>query len=156
MATNYFELVPQIVAEEKFFDVSVAGIIRAVGSEEYKAQFKYPHVTKRTDGTEAEVQLTVNFGGSVEAGWQVAVIMHGVRIDGIDFEESYTDQNGKEQSGWHRHVWCGVKLTSDRNKTPISGLDECVSLEVFIYFVSQVMNLKWNRIDNGEMLDFKK
>jgi hypothetical protein len=152
-AENHLDLVAGIVAEEKFFNVSVLAIVRAVCSEGYKAQYKCVHPTKGIDGREIDVQLTVNFGGSSEAGWQVALIMHGIRIHGIDFEESYEDGDGNEQSGWHRHVWCPSVLSSEKNKFPVAGLEEFVSLEIFIYFVSRLMKLKWNRNDDGEMLD---
>ena len=158
MGNNYFHLVPAIVCENKYIDTSVQAIIRAAHSETYKPQITQGFFTTDQDGTEVSLQLTVNIGGSVDdwSGWSVALIMHSVRIDGIDHEPVYTDRHGQECEGWHRHVWDEKSQQADILKVPIGGFDACPSLENFLFRISKAMNITWNGADDADLFEFKK
>lgn len=157
MARNFFYLVPHIVLESKYVDVSIAAVLRAVCSEKFKPQFTREIIVADADGAEVSIALTVNIGGSLEsiAGWSVALMMHSVRIDGIDHEFEYLTSDGKEAQGWHRHVWSESLQEADTCKIPIEGFDDCATLENFLFRISRAMNITWNRADNADLFEVK-
>jgi hypothetical protein len=158
MARNFFHLVPQILAENKFVDVSVPAIIRAAFSGEYKAQFVREFWTKDFDGTDVSVSLMVNVGGSIDSwlGWSAALLMHSTRIDCIDHEYGYLACTGERMDGWHRHIWCEKLKEAETKKIPIDGFDGCATIQSFLYRVARVMNITWDGADDADLFEFKK
>jgi hypothetical protein len=154
MAETRFHLVSGILREGKYFDISVPEIIRAIESEEGQAEIFCDHCTV-DEGVELEVPLRLRIGGSVmePESWQVALLMHSVRIDGIDDESFYFDADGQEREGWHRHEWDRRENSCEREKRPIAGLDDCPSLEIFLYEVFRQMRIRWNKVDHGTLFD---
>lgn len=154
MSETRFHLVPGILREDKYFDISMAEIIRSIESEEGQVEIFCEHGTI-DDGVEIEVPLRLRIGGSVmePESWQVALLMHSTRIDGIDNESFYFDADGLEREGWHRHEWNRRHNSCEREKRPIDGLDDCPSLEIFLYEVFRQMRIRWNRVDHGTLFN---
>ena len=51
------------------------------------------------------IRLRVSGIPRFPAGWHVSLLLYNRRIDGFGYEERFTDTDGVEQSGWHRHIW---------------------------------------------------
>ena len=143
---------PGILEEEKYFDISMAEIVRAIESEEGQVEIFCDHCTIH-EGLEIVVQLRLRIGGSLTEpeSWQVALLLHSIRIDGVDHESWYTALDGEEREGWHRHQWNRRESSADRTKCPVEGLEDCPSLEIFLYEVLRKMGIRWNRVDNGNL-----
>jgi hypothetical protein len=117
-------------------------------------------MTKDSDGSDVTVSLVVNVGGSVDSwvGWSVALMMHSVRIDGIDHEFQYKacNSNGERIDGWHRHIWRDSLREADTCKIPIEGFEDCLTLENFLFRIARVMKITWNRADNADLFEIEK
>lgn len=79
----------------------------------------------------------------------MALLLHTVRIDGIDLEASYVDKHGNRRSGWHRHVWNAATKEAEKLKEQIDNLDNVDTIEEFLIRSFQVMNITLNRLDYG-------
>jgi hypothetical protein len=158
MARDFFHLVPRIVQEPKYVDVSVRAIIRAICSEAFKPQFTREFVTEDSDGSQVSVYLTVNIGGSPDSiiGWSAALMMHSVRIDGVDYEYGYEAMDGNEYDGWHRHVWDARLREADSKKIPLEGYDDCRSLDSFLFRISRTMKITWNGADDADLFEVER
>jgi hypothetical protein len=154
MASNNFFLVPQIVASDKYFDVSMAEINRAlIGSS---GKFDRAEEQTITDeyGVDHEVlvKINVNCQSVVPEGWTIALKVHKERVDGFDHEPEFDAIDGTKASGWHRHQWDQRQQTAKYIKIPISDFDGVDSREQFVIRAFNLMRIKVNRTDHGYQL----
>lgn len=108
MAQERFYLVPRIIAAEKYFDCSVRDILWVFDRGDRKFQATWSQeINDESTGEAVEFDLTLNIGGNLRypLSWDVAVLLHNTRIDGIGYHPWFNDVDGNEQEGWHRHVW---------------------------------------------------
>ncbi len=153
MASNNFFLVPQITADEKYFDASLVEILRAVLTPAGKFDKTEEHVTKDEYGIDYRViiRLNVNCQSQVPEGWAISLKMHNERIDGFDWEPQYQTSEGGGQ-GWHRHQWNQRHQSAKHDKIPAPDLSEVDSREEFLIRALKMMRIKLNARDYGDKL----
>ena len=158
MASNNFFLVPQIVATDKYFDVSIPEMLRAVTS----ASGKFDRVEEQTIGDEygvdypVLVRLNINCQSIVPEGWTIALKLHKERIDGIDHESNFDAVDGSAGHGWHRHQWDQRKQSAKYIKIPMADLDSVDGREQFLVRPLSIMRIKVSARDYGDQLSISE
>ena len=102
MAEKFF-LVPQIIAARKYIDISRDEIERALGEENGEFDYDWEESILDEVGTEHVVTLKLNIScrASLIEGWAIALKLHQIRIDGIDWHSRFCDPDGYKHHGWH-------------------------------------------------------
>ncbi|SRR5258708_4012829 len=154
MASNKFYLVPQIRADEKYFDVSVAEILRSILAPSGKFDLKEEHATKDEFGIDCRVllRLNVNCQSKIPEGWTISLKMHDERIDGFDWESKFDAVDGTEGHGWHRHQWSQREQSAKHAKIPAPDLDGIDAREQFLIRTLSLIRIKTNARDYGDQL----
>ena len=150
MPQQRFYLVPQIVFAEKYFDRSIRDILRLFDRGANKFQVTWPQeIVDEPTGEVVEYDLTLNISGdlSYPLSWDVAVLLHNTRIDGIGYHPWSNDVEGNEQEGWHRHVW-NEKEKHAKGKTRVSGFDGELSFEEFLIRAFKELRVICSRVDS--------
>jgi hypothetical protein len=148
MPREYFHLVPRIVEEEKYFDVSRAEIQREL---ETRGEFGIETFHELNDDGE-QVTVTLDLRISYKngyGGWSVALLLHNERVDGIDFEARYTSMDDQSCSGWHRHCWNEAAKEAKTQKKPLTDLDGIDNLEDFLIRIFATLRIRLNQEDHG-------
>jgi hypothetical protein len=154
MPDELFHLVPLIVREDKYFDVSMDEITREVRTGSGSAEIRGDYFVTTPDGFQACAPLRLRVAGAqVPESFVVALLMHNTRIDGIDHEDWFESPDGNECEGWHRHVWDQRNKTADDMKCPTDGLEDCLNLESFLRRAFDKMRILLNRVDHGTLFD---
>jgi hypothetical protein len=124
MASNNFFLVPQIVADDKYFDVSRPEILRDLRAPAGKFDRTEEHETKDEYNVDFRViiRLNVNCQSKVPEGWTIALKLHNERIDGVDWESEFTASDGITVHGWHRHQYSVRKARSIQRFQPQTSM----------------------------------
>lgn len=150
MTTNMFFLVPRIVTEEKYFNVSRAEILRCL-AKDGEFDLSTEHTFSDGDISLPAVVLRVNITGrgSIPQSWSIALKLHDTRIDGIDWESRFTAQDGTIGSGWHRHCWDEKQTSAEKNKIPVGDLTGDLSKEEFLIRALSILRITLSGNDNG-------
>jgi hypothetical protein len=151
---NRFYLVPQIVAEEKYFDCSVRDILWNFNKARTKFQVTWPHeIVDESTGEVVELNLTLNVSGNLSypLSWDVALLLHNTRIDGIGYHPWFNDVDGNEQAGWHRHVW-NEREQHAKGKKRVSGFDGELTFEEFLIRAFKALRVSCNKEDSDPEL----
>ncbi|MGA8222523.1 MAG: hypothetical protein WB780_12785 [Candidatus Acidiferrales bacterium] len=147
MPKDNFHLVPRILAESKYFDISQSEIERYLyetGEFEFECDLE---IEDAGEPVVVTVELRIRSRGYPHC--TIALLMHATRIDCIDRETKFTDENGETKSGWHRHIWHGPSKQADKQKRCIPDVEGADCLEEFLTRAFQVMNITLNRNDHG-------
>ena len=154
MASDYFFLVPQIVQSEKYFDVSIPEIFRAVSTPAGKFDRTEEHSVVDEYGGEYRmvIRLNVNCQSIVPEGWTAALKLHKWRIDGIDWESEFDAIDGSTGYGWHRRRWDQKARSAEKRKIPIADLDGIDGREQFLIRVFKIMHIRVSAVDYGDQL----
>jgi len=145
-----FRLADTIIREQKYFDISLEEMLRQ------HARHRKFEVASTVDVFDSEVNETVEaylalkVSGRVEffVSWDVALLLHNVRIDGFGFEQSWVGPDGAECSGWHRHIWNPARLHA-KGKGPVSFFDSANSFQHFVTTALKQMNIVLSGRDDG-------
>ncbi len=158
MPSNKFFLVPQITADEKYFDVSRAEILRAVLTPAGKFDRSEEHQTRDEYGVDYRVviRLNVNCQSVFPEGWTIALKLHNERIDGFDWEAKFVTRGGGTGRGWHRHQWDQSKQSAKEWKIPAPDLNGADSREQFIIRALKMMRINLNARDYGDQLSLSE
>jgi hypothetical protein len=160
MAQEQFFLVSDIVAGEKYFDVSRAEILRSLDGGDGKCEHEIEHEIETKFGSTHVVvlRLNINCKGRYPESWSVALKLAKIRVDGVDHEARFDALDGSKGRGWHRHIWSERQQNAERQKVAVSGLDGIDSRETFLIRVFKLMNITLNAADYGttEQLQFDK
>jgi hypothetical protein len=152
-ARDLFHLVEHIRATEKYFDCSRDEIERELIAEGYYEV--YSDLEIDADGEKAVAKLRLNLTGASASSqrWAIALKLHDVRIDGIDYEPRFLCADGSTGRGWHRHVFDGKARNAERGKVEVpgfgSGLD---ALDTFLIRAFGEMRILVNKHDGGYTL----
>ena len=154
MSSNYFFLVPRIVAEAKYFDVSIAEMLRVLDSAAGTFECTEEHETRDEYNLEQHVvlRLNVHCQSTLPQGWTIALKLHNERIDGLDWESEYTAADGSTLHGWHRHQWNQREQSAKRLKMPAGDLDTVDSREQFLIRAFSIMRITVSGRDYGDQL----
>jgi len=154
MPIGYFELVPQVVADEKYIDVSRPEIVRCLETDgSYDIEFD--HRTVDDFANEVNVVLRINISckhPTYPEGWTFTLKLHNTRIDGFDYEEKFTGHDGVQYSGWHRHIWNVNAQSAERHKVPAVDLNGVASREEFVIRVLKLLHVSVSATDYGQDL----
>lgn len=95
-----------------------------------------------------EFELALNVSGSVQyqISWDLALLLHNKRIDGIGYHPWFNDVDGADQEGWHRHVWDEQKQHA-KNKRSVQGFDGDLSFEEFLIRAFKELRVSYNKVD---------
>ena len=154
MANDYFELVPQIVEDKKYIDVSRPEIVRALEANgSYDTEFE--HTTVDDFANKVTVVLRININcqhPTYPEGWTFTLKLHNTRVDGFDHEEKFVGMDGAIYSGWHRHLWNVKARSAEKDKALVSDLDGISSREEFVIRVLKLMHTTVSATDYGQDL----
>jgi hypothetical protein len=151
MSEGFFHLVPAIVANEKYFDVSRDEIERNLADENGRVEYETEHSIEDEFGKEIVVtlRLNINCQSPVAVGWTISLKLHGVRIDGIDWHAFYTDPGGNQQQGWHRHLYSSATKSADGQRLPVDGFHILKNRRDFLIRALSEMKLLLSGVDYG-------
>lgn len=150
MAREFFHLVEHIVAEEKYFEVSRQEIARELARCGEFGIEGYIDLTDDGEEVSIPVELRISYRNG-RSGWHIVLLLHKERIDGIDFEQRYTDMEGGTRSGWHRHQWNPDTKEAKIFKQPVTDLDDVETVDEFLIRVCALLRVRLNPIDHGTL-----
>jgi len=156
VAKEYFHLVEAVRLADKWFDVSIQEIVRqfhAVGKLEVHGDVD---VIDPNSGSVETVPVRLKASGNAEysISWDLALLLHNVRIDGFGWEGMpFPDiLKGGECKGWHRHIWNPATGNAD-GKTCVDIYEvPLLSVEDFAIWGLRAMNVGFNRKDESARL----
>lgn len=147
MAQDYFFLVDKIRADSKYFDVSIDEILRELDDEGGRVEYECEHTPTGCQDS-VPLRLNIRCRGPVHS-WTIAVKLHCIRIDGIDWEGRYTDRDGQSRSGWHRHVFDDKSKSAENLKTSVEDFEDLSNKQQFLFRAFGLMKILTNRVDYG-------
>ncbi len=143
-----FHLSDHIREELKYFDTSRAEILRELSEEGYCEVYALHEVTDDAgDIHGTRLRLNITRSNDSPQQWKIALKLHDIRIDGIDFETRYVAHDRNVYSGWHRHGFDQVRRDKDKYPLPIFG-NNLRTLEDFLIRAFSEMKIAVNRDDN--------
>jgi hypothetical protein len=146
-----FFLVPQIIAARKYIDISRDEIERALGEENGEFDYDWEESILDEVGIEHVVTLKLNIScrAPLIVGWAIALKLHQIRIDGIDWHNRFCDPDGNKHHGWHRHKFNQKKQSADGQRWPTKVLDGASDRTQFLIRTLKEMNLSLSGVDHG-------
>jgi hypothetical protein len=133
MRRPLFDFVDQIRAAQKYFDVSRLELQRALlvnGKCDVSSEHDVVDESNQTVTT--ELRLNISARDEVTESWSMALKLHGIRIDGIDYEAKFRTVDGDIGRGWHRHQWDKHDENADRGKVAVPNMSGVASREEFL------------------------
>ncbi len=148
---DLFFLVPKIIAAEKYIDINRDEIERAITSENGEFEWEWEEVIVDEFGNEHYVPLRLNIHCRSEyaLGWSVAIKLHSIRIDGIDWHSRFFDPQGIKREGWHRHEFNQHTKSAAEQRVPIDGLDDDMTVEQFLTRTLSRLRISLSGVDHG-------
>jgi len=150
-----FFLVPKIVAAQKYIDLNRDEIERAINADNGEFEWEWEEVIVDDFGTEHYVPLKLNVSCRSElvVGWSIALKLHCIRIDGIDWHRTFVDPNGVEHHGWHRHEFDQRSKSADKRRIPVEGPDVSMALDMginqFLIRTLSKLRISLSGVDHG-------
>jgi hypothetical protein len=122
---NAFDCVPALLKDRKWFDVSVDTIARRIERGERVELQAVHEMTDENGKTFEKLRIRLRISGipRFQAGWHVTLLLYNKPIDGFGYHERFTDLDGAEQTGWHRHIW-NEKTQDAQGKQAVSLFDK--------------------------------
>jgi hypothetical protein len=144
---DYRHLIEQIRAEQKYFNYSRLEVAARVNAERV-ADIECEHPTMSESGpVDVPLRLVV---ARRRKYWSVALMLHGMRVDGIDWLPSYPCEDGTTGSGWHRHQWDDADENADVHVALSPNFGDGINyVEDFLIRISQEMRIAWSANDVG-------
>jgi hypothetical protein len=142
-------LVPRVIAEEKSLGVSLQGLVQWISAQGKplrgnRGDWNFEHETRAANGNLALVRmnLSIKARSRVPESWTCALIMFGVRVDGVDHRAKHNDGYGGVCRGWHRHAWNTSRLTSEGFLKCLPDFSRPQTLEQFIHSCCTLLSIK--------------
>jgi len=147
MIQDYFFLAEKIRADSKYFDVSIEEILRDLENEGGKFEYECEHMPI---GVEYSVPLRLNVRckGPVNS-WTIALKLHCIRIDGVDWEARYTGAQGQSMCGWHRHMFDDKSKSAENLKASVEGFNDISDKKQFLFRTFKLRKILLNEVDYG-------
>jgi hypothetical protein len=150
-ALDTFVYVPAIRAAEKPCEFSLGDL-----SAKFRdGRFDVPTRAIFPVGADTETLLTIPFRwlvscrGEHQRCWSSSLVLDGIRIDCIDFEERVKDRRGFIGSGWHRHFWDDEERGCELTKECLGGFGNFGSRLDFVRDASQLLGIELRK-DGGQ------
>ncbi len=147
MIQDYFFLAEKIRADSKYFDVSIEEILRDLENEGGKFEYECEQTLIGFDDL-IPLRLNIRCKGPVNS-WTIALKLHCIRIDGIDWEARYTDIRGQSMYGWHRHMFDEKSKSAVNLKASVEGFDDISDKQQFLSRAFKLMKILLNEVDYG-------
>ena len=150
-AADKFFLVPKIVAAEKYIDISRDEIERTMNEQNGEFDIDWEEVVVDDFAVEHEVTLKLNIScrSQLMEGWSVALKLHGIRIDGIDWHNRFRDPEGNTHHGWHRHRFDQKARSANNCRWPTAVLDGASDRTQFLIRTLKELNILFSGVDHG-------
>jgi hypothetical protein len=147
---NVFDCVADLLRQRKWFDVSVDTILSKIEHGERVELQAVHEMTDKASGEELKLRMRLRISGIPQFpdGWHVSLLLYNRRIDGFGYHERFSDLEGVERTGWHRHVW--NEKTQDANgKIRVSLFDKGnVSFRDFLVWSFKEMGVSYPKDDD--------
>lgn len=144
---DFLHLVEQIKADDKYFNYSRLEVVNRIASEGL-ADLECEHGTSSEAGA-VDVPLRL-YLKSRRKYWSAALMLHGIRIDGIDWLPSFPCEDGTTGTGWHRHRWNADEMNANVHvPLPAAFGVRLDNVEEFLIRISQEMRITWSANDVG-------
>jgi hypothetical protein len=149
--SDKFFLVPIIVAAEKYIDISRDEIERMLNEENGEFDFDWEEIVTDDLNNEHVVTLKLNISckSQLMIGWSIALKLHQIRIDGIDWHSVYRDPEGVKQHGWHRHRFDQKKQRADGQRWATKLLEGSSNRTQFLTRTLSEMKISLSGVDHG-------
>jgi hypothetical protein len=149
--SDKFFLAPAIVAVEKYIDISRDEIERALNDENGEFEYDWEEVVLDDLNNEHVVtlKLNINCKSRLMIAWSIALKLHQIRIDGIDWHSRYKDPGGNEQKGWHRHRFDPRSHRGDNQRWATTVLEGVSDKTQFLVRALKEMNIVVSGVDHG-------
>jgi hypothetical protein len=95
------------------------------------------------------LKLNINCKSRLMISWSIALKLHQIRIDGIDWHSSYCDPDGDKHHGWHRHRFDPRKQSADGQRWPTKVLEGVSDRTHFLISTLKEMNIALSGVDHG-------
>jgi hypothetical protein len=151
MASDKFFLVPQIVATKKYIDISRSEIERTLNDEGGEVEYDWEETITDEFNVEWNVTLKLNISckSPLMFAWSIALKLHQIRIDGIDWHSTFCDPEGTKHRGWHRHRFDRKKQSADGQRLPTTVLEGASGTTAFLIRTLKEMNISLSGVDHG-------
>ncbi len=153
MRRELFDYVHKIRAADKYFDVSLQEIQRAL-LVQGKCDIYGEVDIEDENGLPVTASLRLNIAGGADrplTSWSLALKLHNVRIDGVDHEFRFDMPDGTFGHGWHRHQWNASDESAERHKLPVGDhLQRLSDGHGFLVRSLTLLNIQMNSIDHGQ------
>jgi hypothetical protein len=146
---SVFDCVPALLSERKWFDVSLDTVLSKIDHGERVELQAVHEMSDKATGEKLKLRMRLRVSGvpRFPDSWHVSLLLYNRRIDGFGYHERFTDAQGMDQSGWHRHVW--NKKTQDASgKVSVSLFDKGnVSFRDFLIWSFKEMRVSYPKDD---------
>lgn len=151
MASNKFFLVPQIVAAKKYIDISRDDMERNLNDENGEVEYDWEETITDDFDIEHVVTLKLNISckSPIMLAWSIALKLHQIRIDGVDWHSTFYDPEGNKHQGWHRHRFDQKKENADGQRWPTKALEGASDKTTFLIRTLKEMNISLSGVDHG-------
>jgi hypothetical protein len=147
MPKSFFYLVPKLLQGPIYCDVSRDEIERYLIED---GKFDQVFEVNVEQDENVSVAVCIRVIVQLKAQWySVSVLLHDVRIAGIDFEGKFTDRNGLPRHGWHKHIWDARVENSKKLKESIAGFEELPNAAEFLIRAFKELKISLSGKDYG-------
>lgn len=93
----------------------------------------HPTIDGQGVAVSVQMRLCIKKRWHIPETWTCAVVMYGIRVDGIDHHtRPVLDMLGRKCHGWHRHGWSSIKNTADGYYECLPSFGPIDTLEEFV------------------------
>ncbi len=144
MPQAYFDLVPRLLEGPIYIDISRDEIERILV------------VAKSFDRTFEDPETAIPFRVCVQQrtgrleSISLAILVHEVRVGGIDFEVRFEEADGSRRRGWHKHIWDVAEQDADGRKEAIGCFDGVADLTEWLIRAFKELRIQASGKDYGE------
>jgi hypothetical protein len=144
MPKVFFDLVPRLLEGPIYIDISRDEIERILGQDRsFDRIFEDPE-------TGVPVRICIQQRHPYLESISLALLVHEVRIGGIDFEVKFDDVDGFRRHGWHKHVWDAVEEDADAHKVAIDCFEGAADLREWLIRALKELRIQSSGKDYGE------
>jgi hypothetical protein len=144
MPQVFFDLVPQLLGGTIYFDISRDEIERILWQD------KVFDRTFEDSETAVPVRIVIQKPSVHLESISLALLVHEVRIGGIDFEVKFEDVDGIRRHGWHKHIWDSIEQDADAYKVAIDCFDGVADLREWLIRAFKELKIQHSGTDYGE------
>jgi hypothetical protein len=140
----FFELVPQLLEGPIYLDISRDEIERILLQDR-----SFDRTFEDTE-TAVPVRICIQQRSVHLESISLALLVHEVRIGGIDFEVKFEDVDGARRHGWHKHIWDAIEQDADAYKVAVNCFDGADDLREWLIRAFKELKIQHSGKDYGE------